>query len=404
MKYIVILADGMADYPLAELDGKTPMGAARKPEMDRLAAKGVTGLARTLYEGLPTGSDTANLSVLGYDPKKYYTGRSPIEAVGLGIPLEDDDTVFRLNLVTLSQDDGPFAGKTILDHSAGKITNEEAYELLDALRDEFASPDMRFYRGVSYRHILVWSGIDYGYTMTPPHDILGRVIGDYLPGGPYGKQVLSMMERSYALLSTHPVNIRRIQNGLSPANCMWLWGEGKKPRLDSFEKKYGVRGSVITAVPLIMGLAAGMGLGSVEVEGATGEYHTNYRGKADAALAVLRNEDFVFVHIEAPDECGHDGDIELKVKSIERIDAEVISPIIAEMNRRAEDYRVLVMPDHATPICVRTHTIDPVPFAVYDSRREKSGAPVFNEQSAAAAGLMLEDGYTLMGRFIKSEI
>lgn len=404
MKYIVVLADGMADYPLDGLGGKTPMAAARKPEMDRLAAKGVTGLARTLYEGLPTGSDTANLSVLGYDPKKYYTGRSPIEAVGLGIPLGDDDTVFRLNLVTLSGGSEPFAEKTILDHSAGKITNEEAYELLDALKDEFGTPDMRFYRGVSYRHILLWSGIDYGYTMTPPHDILGRVIGEYLPGGPYGKQVLSMMERSYKILSGHPVNRKRVENGLSPANCMWLWGEGKKPQLDSFEKKYGVRGSVITAVPLIKGLAAGMGLGSVDVEGATGEYHTNYRGKAQAALEVLRNQEFVFVHIEAPDECGHDGDAALKVKSIERIDAEVLEPIVTEMDRRAEDYRVLVMPDHATPICVRTHTIDPVPFAVYDSRSEKCGAPVFDEQSAAAAGLMLEDGYTLMERFIKSKI
>lgn len=404
MKYIVVLADGMADYPLDGLGGKTPMAAARKPEMDRLAAKGVTGLARTLYEGLPTGSDTANLSVLGYDPKKYYTGRSPIEAVGLGIPLGDDDTVFRLNLVTLSGGSEPFAEKTILDHSAGKITNEEAYELLDALKDEFGTPDMRFYRGVSYRHILLWSGIDYGYTMTPPHDILGRVIGEYLPGGPYGKQVLSMMERSYKILSGHPVNRKRVENGLSPANCMWLWGEGKKPQLDSFEKKYGVRGSVITAVPLIKGLAAGMGLGSVDVEGATGEYHTNYRGKARAALEVLRNQEFVFVHIEAPDECGHDGDAALKVKSIERIDAEVLEPIVTEMDRRGEDFRVLVMPDHATPICVRTHTIDPVPFAVYDSRSEKNGAHCFDEQSAADAGLMLEDGFMLMGRFIKGEI
>ncbi|MEG2857016.1 MAG: 2,3-bisphosphoglycerate-independent phosphoglycerate mutase, partial [Clostridia bacterium] len=325
MRYVVMLCDGMADRPLAKLHGKTPMEAAHKPMMDDMSVHGELGLTRTLYEGMPTGSDIANLSVLGYDPKKYYTGRSPIEALGLNIPLSDCDTVFRLNLVSISQD-GEFCDKEMLDHSSDKITNEEAYELLDALADEFGSEEMAFYRGVSYRHILIWKNIDYNYTMMPPHDILGKCIGQYLPGGPYGARVLEMMEKSYDILMAHPVNRARIARGLRPANCMWLWGEGKRPKIDNFHDKYGVNGAVITAVPLVAGLAVGMGLSSIHVAGATGDYYTNYAGKAAAAVTALSNgTEFLFIHVEAPDECGHDGDIQLKIKSIEKIDEDILT-------------------------------------------------------------------------------
>jgi 2,3-bisphosphoglycerate-independent phosphoglycerate mutase len=401
MKYIVIIGDGMGDYPLSELSGKTPLMAADKPAMNELAGKSELGLARTLYNDLPTGSDIANLSVLGYNPRKYYTGRSPIEALGIGIELSDTDTVFRCNFVTLTQD-GAFEEKTILDHSSGKISNDEAFALLDAIKSEFENGDIVFYRGVSYRHIMVWKNINYDYIMTPPHDILGQKIKDYLPCGSYSTQVLGMMRRSYEILMSHPVNIARLERGQSPANCIWLWGEGKKPTFESFFKKYAVRGSVITAVPLVEGLAAGMGLGSIKVEGATGDYYTNYKGKAKAALdALAAGDDFVFVHIEAPDECGHDGDIELKVKSIEQIDKNVVSVIKEEMDKRKEPYKMLILPDHYTPIIRRTHTTEPVPYLLFDSRNAKNGVPRYDEEAAAASGIVMEDGFELMGKFLR---
>jgi 2,3-bisphosphoglycerate-independent phosphoglycerate mutase len=372
------------------------MSAADKPAMNALASKSAAGLARTLFEGFPTGSDTANLSVLGYNPKKYYTGRSPIEAIGLDIPLSDDDTVFRLNLVTLSGEDCPFEEKTILDHSSGKITNEEAYALLDALRAEFETDDMRFYPGVSYRHIMVWSGIDYGYTMMPPHDILGRRVGPYMPGGPYGDKVLSMMKRSHEILSRHPVNLARMEKGLNPANCMWLWGEGKKPQLDDFKKKYGVSGSAITAVPLIKGLAKGVGLGSVDIPGATGDYYTNYAGKAEAALKVLQNEDFAFVHIEAPDECTHNGDLKGKLRAIEWIDSRVIVPLIEKLDAEDFSYRLLVLSDHKTLTSTRGHDGDPVPFLLYDSRKDTNTGYNYSEADGIK-GPFVDAGTKLMG-------
>ena len=400
MRYLVMLGDGMADRPIPALGGKTPLEAASKPTMDYLSEHGELGLVRTLYEGMPTGSDIANLSVLGYDPKKYYTGRSPIEALGLGIDLCDDDTVFRLNLVSISTEE-PFEEKVMLDHSSDKITNEEAYELLDALRDEFGSDAISFHRGVSYRHILIWKGIDYGYTMKPPHDILEQKITSYLPGGKYGETVLSMMKRSYDILMAHPVNISRIKRGLRPANCMWLWGEGTKPQIDKFYDKYNISGSVITAVPLIAGLANGMGLKYISVDGATGDYYTNYEGKANAAIGALDSgAEFVFIHVEAPDECGHDGDTELKVKAIERIDAEILTPVKNKLDSLDEPYRILLMPDHAAPIEIRTHSLDLIPYVIYSSDENTKSGYSYSEASAAKTGVSVSFGHDLMNKFI----
>ncbi len=403
MKYFVMLGDGMADRSIPELGDKTPLEAAKKPTMDYISENGELGLANTLFEGMPTGSDIANLCVFGYDPKKYYTGRSPIEALGLRIPLTDDDTVFRLNLVSISTDD-PFEEKIMLDHSSDKITNEEAYELLSALEERFGTDTRKFYRGVSYRHIMIWSGIDYGYTMMPPHDILEKKIGKYLPGGKYGAEVLSMMKESYDILMNHPVNISRMERGLKPANCMWLWGEGTRPRLSSFTEKYGISGAVVTAVPLIAGLALGIGLEPVSAEGATGDYYTNYKGKGEATVSAFKNgADFVFTHVEAPDECGHDGDCELKVKSIEKIDAEILAPVKEYLDGCGEDYRILLMPDHPTPIEARTHVIAPVPYVIYGAGiNEKSGLP-YSEKDAEKTGKHEAFAYNLMGRFIGKE-
>lgn len=400
MRYVVMLGDGMADRPVSSLGNKTPLEAANKPMMDYLSENGELGLVRTLYEGMPTGSDIANLSVLGYDPKKYYTGRSPIEALGLNIPLCDDDTVFRLNLVSISTDE-PFEEKIMLDHSSDKITNEEAYELLDALKEEFGSDVISFYRGVSYRHILIWKGIDYGYTMMPPHDILEQKITSYLPGGKYGAQVLDMMRRSYDVLMAHPVNISRMERGLRPANCMWLWGEGTKPQIDNFRDKYGISGAVVTAVPLIAGLANGMGLKYIPVDGATGDYYTNYEGKANAAINALEEgTEFVFIHVEAPDECGHDGDCELKVKAIERIDAEILTPVKNKLDDLGEPYRILLMPDHATPIEIRTHSLDLIPYVIYEKNGEVKSGLSYNESNASKTGVNVSFGHDLMKKFI----
>ncbi len=403
MKYFVMLGDGMADRPLPSLSGKTPLSAANKPNMDFISKNGELGITNTLFEGMPTGSDIANLCVFGYDPKKYYTGRSPIEALGLDIPLDDSDTVFRLNLVSISTD-GDFEDKTMLDHSSDKITNEEAYELLDAISERFSTSSRSFRRGVSYRHIMIWSGIDYNYTMTPPHDILGRKIKDYLPGGPYAAEVLSMMRESYDLLMAHPVNISRMERGLLPANCIWLWGEGTKPRLTSFPEQFGISGAVVTAVPLIMGLARGIGLSTYEVEGATGDYYTNYKGKAEASVRAFSDgADFVFTHVEAPDECGHDGDIDLKIKSIERIDGEILGPVIEYLKSTGEEFRILLMPDHPTPIEARTHVIEPCPYVIYGSGfNEKSGL-CYDEENAKKSGIVIPLAYNIMDRFVRGK-
>ena len=401
MKYAVILCDGMADRPLEQWNGKTPMEAADTPNMDRVAARGRVGRMRTLYDDLPTGSDVANLSVLGYDPHKYYTGRSPIEALGLGIRLCDSDMVFRMNFVTLSENE-PFCNKVMVDNSAGKISTEEADELVKALAAELGTEKMRFFTGITYRHVFILSDPDYKGDLTPPHDILEQRIGDYLPKGDYAADFLRMMDRSYTILSEHPVNKARMAKGLRPANCLWLWGAGKKPAYETFEAKTGLKKArMITAVPLLQGLAAGMEMDCPAIPGATGEYDTNYAGKASSAIDALRSGyDFVFIHIEAPDECGHDGDAELKKKSIEQIDRHIVGPVFDALEALGEPYQLLITPDHATPICARTHTAEPIPFLLLDSRKNYGGR-AFNEAAAKDTDLVIDDAYTLMGRLLE---
>ena len=400
MKYIVVLCDGMADYPCKELDGDTPMRRANKPNMDRLARLGEVGLVKTVADGLKPGSDVANLSVMGYDPALYYTGRSPLEAVSMGIDLAPDDLAMRCNLVTLSGEED-YGAKTMVDYSAGDISSKEAAELIAAVQEAFGSELYSFYPGVSYRHCLVQHADRDPGSLTPPHDISGRVIGDYLPKDPAASSLLAMMEKSYALLSQHPVNQKRVAQGKRPANSIWLWGQGKKPQLTPFEEKFGLKGSVVSAVDLIKGIGQCAKMRTPHVEGATGYLDTNFEGKADAALVELTSgQDFVYVHIEAPDECGHRYEVENKVKAIELIDERVLGPILAGL-QYCDHYRVLILPDHPPPLSTRTHASDPVPFLLYDSKEEKdNGIACFCEETAAAIGVFVEPGHTLMNRFV----
>jgi 2,3-bisphosphoglycerate-independent phosphoglycerate mutase len=398
MKYIIVLADGMSDYIIEQLGHKTPLAYAKTPNMDFLAGSGEMGMVKTVPDKLAPGSDTANLSVLGYDPLKYYSGRSPFEAASIGIPLELSDVTFRCNFVTLSEDE-PYEEKIILDHSADEISTEEADQLIATVNEHFKTEQMEFFTGFSYRHILVWHHAPNDYKLTPPHDILTRKIGEYLPTGGDSSILLTMMKQSYEFLKDHPVNLKRRERGLRPANSIWFWGEGHKPDLTSFAKKYGLKASVVSAVDLIKGLGVCAGMRTVEVEGATGNVHTNYKGKAKAALQELAGgQDFVYIHIEAPDECGHRAELENKVLSIELIDKEVIGTILEGL--KGQDFRIMVLPDHSTPLSVRTHTQDPVPFVIYDSTKAKAGQAVFNEQSASQTGLFVDKGYTLMDKFI----
>ncbi|NLM45736.1 MAG: cofactor-independent phosphoglycerate mutase [Firmicutes bacterium] len=402
MKYIVILGDGMADYPLPELGGRTPLAAARKPCMDELAARGIMGMVKTVPDGMPPGSDTANLSVLGYDPQKYYSGRSPFEAVSMGIALTEADITFRCNFVTLAEAD-TYTARVMLDHSAGEITSAEAHELLTAIQDRLGTEELVFYPGVSYRHLLVWKNGPGDWKLTPPHDILERPIGPHLPAGPHAARIRAMMEESLALLADHPVNRRRREQGLNPANAIWIWGEGRKPALSLFREKYGLRGGVISAVDLIKGIGVCAGLEVIPVAGATGNLDSNFEGKAQAALAALaQGMDFVYIHVEAPDECGHRQERDNKIKAIEYIDRRVLQPIRDGLEAAAVPYRLLLLPDHATPLSVRTHTADPVPFLLYDStRQEHREGMAFTEKNAAATGLFVAEGHRLMDIFLQ---
>lgn len=401
MKYIVVLGDGMADYKVEELGGKTPLEVAKKPNIDYMCAHGELGLVNTVPESLSPGSDVANLSAFGYDPFKYYSGRSPLEAVSMGIDIKDTDIIFRCNVVTVSDEEN-YLDKRIIDHSADEITTEEARELMKAVAEAFDTDELKFYPGISYRHALVWDKGPYNFDLTPPHDILEKNLAEYLPKGEGADILTDMIIKSYDILKDHPVNISRMERGLKPANSIWMWGEGKKPLLSSFEEKYGIKGSVISAVDLIKGIAICAELESIDVEGATGNVHTNFKGKADAALKALEDKDFVYIHMEAPDECGHRHEIDNKVKSIELIDEKVVGYMKEVLDAKGVDYRMMILPDHPTPLALRTHTRDAVPYIIYDSTDTSNGSgAAYNEDSAVNQGILIEKGYTLMDRFLK---
>lgn len=400
MKYIVVLGDGMADEPIPELGGKTPMEAARTPVMDELASKGSLGTVQNVPAGMAPGSDVANLSVLGYDPAENYSGRSPLEALSVGVAMEESDVIFRSNIVTLT-DEEPYEEKTILDHSSGEISTADADVLMDAIREKFNSDTFRFYTGTSYRHILVWKNGRVA-KLEPPHDHLGSVIGPYLPQ----EEVLrNMMKESFPVLNDHPVNRARAAAGKNKANSLWFWGAGTKPKVQNFREKTGLKGAMISAVDLLKGIAVGAGMKVCQVEGATGSIDTNYEGKAQAAIdALLRDGyDFAYIHVEAPDEMGHQGKVHEKVKSIEYLDSRLIALVKKAMEDAGEDYRMLILPDHPTPIRIRTHTGDPVPYLIYDSTRQQKKQARFTEETARAAGNFEPNGYRLIDRLIAAE-
>lgn len=394
MKYVIVLGDGMADEPIESLGGKTPLSYAKTPEMDRLSSLSEIGMVHTIPDGMKPGSDTANLSVLGYDPQKYYSGRSPLEALSIGVAMDDTDIAIRCNIVTLSEDDVPFEKRTIIDHSSGEISTEDCAVLLDAVRKELENDIYRFYVGTSYRHCLIWKNGQV-VELTPPHDVLAQVIEPYLPED---KVLYDLMKKSYDILVNHPINIERKAKGLNPANCCWFWGAGTKPMLSSFEEKTGKRGMMVSAVDLLKGIAVGAGMGVAEVEGANGGLHTNYEGKTQAALHALLDEgyDFAYIHLEAPDEMGHQGSVERKVQAIEYLDERVVKPLTDALDKSEMDYRLLILPDHPTPIRVRTHTSDSVPYLLYDSSKPQEHDWKYNEAEAAESGHFFAKGHTLI--------
>ncbi len=400
MKYVVFLYDGMADYPVEALGGKTPMEVAKKPNFDKMGKKGETGLVKTVDDSLKPGSDVANLSVLGYDPTKSYTGRSPLEAVSIGVKLSDTDVTLRCNLVTLSDEEN-YEDKTMVDYSAGDISTADAAVLIKAVEEHFGNEIYKFYAGVAYRHCLVWNNgtTDLG-SMTPPHDISGRVIGGYLSKSENAKDLLRMMKESYELLSQHPLNKERVAKGLRPANSIWLWGEGTKPQLDTYENVYSLKGSIISAVDLLKGIGILAGMRTPEVEGATGYIDTNFEGKARCAAEELKNHsDFVYLHFEAPDECGHRNELENKIRSIELID-EIVLPIVLEELEKYDDYKVMILPDHPTPMQTNTHARDPVPYMIYHKNGEKDGVDCVCEKTAKETGNYFSSGVELMKHFL----
>lgn len=398
MKYLVLLCDGMADEPMEQLGGRTPLGFARTPEMDALAGMGRMGLVHTVPEGMTPGSDVANLSVLGFDPRQNYSGRSPLEALSVGVPMEEDDLILRCNLVTLTEAE-PYAEKTILDHSAGELTTAEADVLMDAIRAEFDSEEFRFYTGTGYREIAVCRG-GAMTALEPPHDHLEQVIGPWLPG----EEVLRrMMERSYEILNNHPINLHRAAQGRHKANSLWFWGPGRKPALENFREKTGLRGAMISAVDLLKGIAMGSGMEVLQVPGANGGLDTNYEGKAEAAVkAVLEDGfDFVYIHVEAPDEMGHMGSVDRKIQAIENLDRRLLAIVRRKMDASGEPYRLMVLPDHPTPVRLRTHTSNPVPYVIYDSTCQQRKIGRYSEQEAALTGEYEPEGWRLMDTFLQ---
>lgn len=399
MKYIIVLSDGMAGRPLEELGGKTTLEAADTPNFDRLAEKAEIGLASMVPEGMAPGSDTANLSVMGYDPKIYYTGRSPLEALSIGVDMAADDVSFRCNLVTLTEDGGAYEDQKIIDHSSSEISTEDSTVLLEALKEGLKREGYEFYAGTSYRHLLIWK---HGKVLelTAPHDILTKTVGEYLPKD---SVLLDMMKKSYEILKDHPINVERKKQGLNPANSAWFWGAGTRPALASFEEKTGKKGVMISAVDLLKGIAVGADMDRIIVEGANGGLHTNYEGKADAAIHALLEDgyNFAYVHVEAPDEMGHMGSMTDKITAIENVDGRVVARITEAMDRSGEDYRLMILPDHPTPICVRTHTSEPVPYMIYDSRKAIDGIHTYNEKEAAKSTCIWKDGYRLIDHLLE---
>lgn len=394
MKYIIVLGDGMADEPLEELGGRTPLDYAHTPFMDELAKLSEIGLAQTVPAGMSPGSDTANLSVLGYNPREYYTGRSPLEALSIGVDMKDTDVALRCNIVTLTEEKVPYEERTIIDHSSGEISTEDAAVLLEAVKEALETDIYKYYLGTSYRHLTIW---DKGEVvpLTAPHDILGRVIGEHLPENAALKE---MMVKSFDILNNHPLNLKRAEQGLHKANSIWFWGAGTRPQLASFEEKFGRKGSMISAVDLLKGIAVGARMKVVVVEGADGTLHTNYEGKAMAAVEELtkNNQDFVYIHIEAPDEMGHQGSTVNKIKAIEYLDKRVIGIVKDQLEKQGVDYRMLVMPDHPTPIHLRTHTGSPVPYMLYDSTKKLDNSWNYTEEAALVSGNLVKNGYEMI--------
>ena len=394
MKYVIVLGDGMADEPIEALNGETIIEHAKTPCLDRLSKESEIGMVHTIPDGMKPGSDTENLSVLGYNPRKYYSGRSPLEALSIGVPMKEDDIAIRCNIVTISEEDVPFEEKTIIDHSSDEISTEDCAVLLNAVKEQLESDIYHFYVGTSYRHCLIWNGGKV-VELTPPHDVLTQVIGPHLPQDAVLKE---MMRKSYDILKDHPINIKRKEQGLHPANCCWFWGAGTKPMLSSFEEKTGKKGMMISAVDLLKGIAVGAGMGISIVEGANGGLNTNYEGKTAAAVKALLQDgyDFAYIHVEAPDEMGHQGSMEKKLQAVENLDQRVIAPLTKALDEANAEYRLMVLPDHPTPIRLRTHTGDSVPFLLYDSTDKKQSDLTYGEKNAAKTGVFVAEGYQLI--------
>ena len=401
MKYIIVLGDGMADESIASLDNKTPLEYANTPAMDALSKKGEIGMVHTIPEGMSPGSDTANLSVMGYDPLVYYSGRSPLEALSIGVPMKEDDIALRCNVVTISEEDTNFENQIIIDHSSSEISTEDATVLIDVVKKELAMEGYTFYAGTSYRHCLIWEKGQV-VELTPPHDVLEQVIGQYLPKD---NVLRDMMKRSYAILKDHPINVERKKQGLNPANCLWFWGAGTKPMLSDFKEKTGKKGIMISAVDLLKGIAVGAGMDNAYVEGANGGLHTNYEGKMQAAVKAVAEDgyDFAYIHVEAPDEMGHQGSVERKVQAIEFLDEKIIAPIVKNLEEKGIDFRLLILPDHPTPVRVRTHTAGNVPYLLYDSTLAMNETWDYNEKDALQSGNLVEKGHTLIDKLFVTE-
>ena len=402
MKYLVLIPDGMADKAIPELNNKTPMEAAKKPSTDALARRSLVGTVSNVPTGMVPESDTANMAILSFDPKIYSKGRSPLEAMSLGIPMSDEDVAIRCNLVSISDEEENYEDKVMLDHSSDEIATEEADVLVKYLDEHLGNEYRKLHTGISYRHCLIWKNCSDSYNFARPHDILGKSIGEYLPSGEEGEEFLRFMKESYELLKDHPINVERKKRGLRPANSAWLWSPGKKPSLPSFTYKYSMNAAIVCAVDLIKGIGICADMKVIDVPGATGNFHTNYRGKADGAIkAFNEGASFVYVHVEAPDECGHQGDAISKVRSIELIDSEILSPVYEYLKASGEDFKIMILPDHPTPVGIRTHTIDPVPFMIYSSNEELDGVDSFTEKAAESKEYYLSEGHKLLTLLIK---